>query len=434
MDKLVLYLLQSQLSLVLLFWLYILVLRKHRHFRFNRLFLLLSLFASALIPLFDFGFAPSTALYYIQLPEIEIEASKHASQTNADLNHTNMLLVFYALVSFSLLLKIIWDITSIIRMKSSSKKINSDQFCSNFSINSSQNFSFFNWIFIKEKDKDNLIIMEHEQAHGSLFHSIDIILIKIYQSLFWINPINFFIEKELRLQHEYEADQWVLNKYSNVLNYQQMLLNQVFKTEFSFITNNFNQSFLKKRFTMMTKEKNKKPKAILMVLVLSVLIIPFIISCAMDSKEGTEINPQTEETEKAKQVEEVINKNPVIDSTLQEKTFITVEKMPAFPGGEGELYKYIGENISYPEAAKNAGIAGRCFLSFIIEKDGSVTNVEILRGIANSFKQKDNVATAQLLDQEALRVVKNMPKWTPGEEKGEKVRVVYRMPIKFVLE
>jgi TonB family protein len=429
MDKLVLYLLQSQLSLVLLFWLYILVLRKHRHFRFNRLFLLLSLFASALIPLFDFGFAPSTALYYIQLPEIEIEASKHASQTNADLNHTNMLLVFYALVSFSLLLKIIWDITSIIRMKSFSKKINSDQFCSNFSINSSQNFSFFNWIFIKEKDKDNLIIMEHEQAHGSLFHSIDIILIKIYQSLFWINPINFFIEKELRLQHEYEADQWVLNKYNNILNYQQMLLNQVFKTEFNFITNSFNQSFLKKRFTMMTKEKNKKRPFLFTMVFVMALAVPFWFSCSTETEKNqpnkVTVVPIDEPNDKL--MEE-------IEEHESDSLYLVAEKLPSFPGGVGEMYQFIKENINYPEQAKKEGVDGRCFLSFIVEKDGSTSEIKILRSVSHGYEHKEEIEAAKLCDKEAVRVINMFPKWQAGIREGKAVRVQYNMPIRFSLE
>jgi len=437
MDNLLLYLLKSQLSLVLLFSLYMLLLRKHTYFRFNRLFLLLSLFASALIPLINFSFINTATLYYVQLPEIVVGAEQHAGETIVTLTTTNLLLLIYAIISFVILLKMIWDFVSIIRLLlnvSTKKVLNKEGIY--YRLNSLQNFSFFNWIFIRVTDENKNSIIEHEKAHSRLYHSLDIVIIKLYQSLFWFNPLSFIIERELRLQHEYEVDQWVLRKHKNVLDYQQILLNQVFQTEFNLFTNNFNQSFLKNRFTMMTKRENKKRKPLLLALIASAMIIPFIFSCSMESKRDTEIIQQAEEpTEPEKPTEKIIEKqSPVIDTNYQDKTFTIVEKMPSFSGGEQALYQYIAKNINYPEAAKKAGIEGRCFVSFVIEKDGSVSEVEIIRSTSYGLKQKEKVEAAKLCDTEALRVIKNMPSWEPGEENGKKVRVAYRMPINFKLK
>ena len=99
-----------------------------------------------------------------------------------------------------------------------------------------------------------------------------------------------------------------------------------------------------------------------------------------------------------------------------------VEQMPEFPGGEAELILYISKNIHYPQEAKEKGIQGRVFIGFVIEKDGSVSNIRNLRGVDSE------------LDAEAMRVVESMPRWKPGMHRGEPVRVSYQIPIVFKLE
>ncbi len=98
-----------------------------------------------------------------------------------------------------------------------------------------------------------------------------------------------------------------------------------------------------------------------------------------------------------------------------------VEEMPRYPGGEQAMMKYVADNIKYPEEAKDKNIAGRVFVSFIVEKDGSIGEVKVMRGIGGGC------------DEEAVRVIKGMPKWTPGKVKGEPVRVSYMMPLNFKL-
>jgi len=101
--------------------------------------------------------------------------------------------------------------------------------------------------------------------------------------------------------------------------------------------------------------------------------------------------------------------------------FTVVESMPSYPGGMGELMKFLANNIKYPPQAKSNGIQGRVFVNFVIEADGSVSNVRVLRGIGGGC------------DEEAVRVIKQMPKWDPGVQKGERVRVSYNLPVKFTL-
>jgi len=106
---------------------------------------------------------------------------------------------------------------------------------------------------------------------------------------------------------------------------------------------------------------------------------------------------------------------------IKKTVFTVVETMPKFPGGTGAMYRYIAESVKYPIASKNKGEQGRVFVNFVVEKDGSISHVKVLRGVS------------PLLDAEAVRIITNMPKWTPGMQKGEAVRVNYNLPIKFTL-
>ena len=104
------------------------------------------------------------------------------------------------------------------------------------------------------------------------------------------------------------------------------------------------------------------------------------------------------------------------------KIFTVVEQMPMYPGGYGALMGYLRDNIHYPTVAAENGVQGRVVVGFVVERDGSITDVKILRGVDPS------------LDREAMRVVKNMPKWTPGKQNGSAVRVKYQVPVSFRLQ
>lgn len=104
------------------------------------------------------------------------------------------------------------------------------------------------------------------------------------------------------------------------------------------------------------------------------------------------------------------------------KIFTAVEQMPMFPGGDGALMGYLRDNIHYPTVAAENGVQGRVVVGFVVERDGSITDVNILRGVDPS------------LDREAMRVVKSMPKWIPGKQNGSAVRVKYQVPVSFRLQ
>lgn len=102
--------------------------------------------------------------------------------------------------------------------------------------------------------------------------------------------------------------------------------------------------------------------------------------------------------------------------------FKTVEQMPDFKGGLRAMYKFIGNNIEYPRMAKEVGVSGRVFLTFVVERDGSIADVQLVRGIGYGC------------DEEAIRVINAMPKWNPGKQRNKPVRVQFQMAIKFTLQ
>ena len=112
----------------------------------------------------------------------------------------------------------------------------------------------------------------------------------------------------------------------------------------------------------------------------------------------------------------------VEEEEQEEEIFLVVEQQPSFPGGEAELYKYLFNNIQYPDVAKNNNITGRVYLTFVVEKDGTIANAKILRDIGGGCGA------------EALRVVNSMPKWTPGKQRGQAVRVQFNLPVSFDLQ
>lgn len=141
-----------------------------------------------------------------------------------------------------------------------------------------------------------------------------------------------------------------------------------------------------------------------------------------------------EDTEILDEEEDIIEETEVDENTAidipdvepveevdEEQIFMVVEEMPIYPGGEQAMFKYIGQNTVYPQLARESGVTGIVHIYFVVNKDGSVGDVKVLRGIGAGC------------DEEAVRVVKSMPKWKPGKQRGKSVKVQYTIPIRFFL-
>lgn len=135
--------------------------------------------------------------------------------------------------------------------------------------------------------------------------------------------------------------------------------------------------------------------------------------------EDIEINAEVDQTEV---IEEYVPVEVEEEEVQEQEIFQIVEEMPAYPGGDAKLMEFVAKNIKYPQIARETGIQGRVFVGFVVETDGSVSNVKVLRGIGGGC------------DEEAVRVVKSMPKWKAGKQRGKAVRVSYMLPVNFKLQ
>ncbi len=134
---------------------------------------------------------------------------------------------------------------------------------------------------------------------------------------------------------------------------------------------------------------------------------------------GSQISiAQTQDSEQLIQAPKAVEESP------QEETFVIVEKMPEFPGGQAALMHYLNSKIKYPEECRKMGVEGKVFVKFIVDATGNIINVQVLRGVVDG----------KLLEKEAIRVVESMPNWKPGTQGGKAVSVYFTLPISFKLD
>lgn len=137
--------------------------------------------------------------------------------------------------------------------------------------------------------------------------------------------------------------------------------------------------------------------------------------------ESVEINTEDDKDKTVTINAPVTSTGPIVEEE-DNVVFQVVEKMPSFPGGDAALFKFLNENVKYPVIAQENGVQGRVICQFVVNRDGSIVDVEVVRSVDPS------------LDKEAIRVIKSMPKWSPGQQRGKPVRVKYTLPVNFRLQ
>ena len=280
----------------------------------------------------------------------------------------------------------------------------------------SEPFSFFNHIVVGTRgmsDEELRLVLAHEGEHVRQWHSWDVLIMRLMCCVAWFNPFAWLMLRELRAVHEYQADNAALQEEEDK-GYLRLLFRQTLGFGYGHITNNFHSINLKKRITMMKRTKTRFG-AWKVLAALPVVALLMMVGCqpAESPKDDTTaVTPQQEEP--------VYDMGPTQLADGEEAN--VADESPEYPGGMEALYKYLAENIHYPEQAKNDQIQGRVVISFVVEKDGGISDAKVVRGIGGGC------------DEEALRVVNAMPKWTPGKMRGEVVRVNFHLPITFKLQ
>ncbi len=304
-------------------------------------------------------------------------------------------------------------------------------------------FSWMRYIVISEADlkEGGHYILVHEQAHIRLRHSWDLLLTELCAWVQWFNPAIWLLKQELQNIHEYEADEEVLRQGIQAKEYQMLLIKKAVGARLYSIANSFNHSSLKKRITMMIRKKSNpwaRAKYLYVLPLAAVTVAAFArpeISQPLDEISSVKVNDLSAvlETYADKNVSNSAEKDLQLkkDSSAQKvvtpaasdnQPFDVVKQMPEFPGGMRASLEFMARNLKYPTKAQEAGKQGRVVVQFIVQKDGSLSDLHVLRSVD------------PWLDAEAIRVIGIMPKWKPGMQDGQAVAVKYTMPVTFSLE
>ena len=321
-------------------------------------------------------------------------------------------------------------------------------------------FSWMHYIVMNRSDYDisDASILAHERGHIRLHHSCDVLLVDLLTALQWFNPAMWMLRSDLRAIHEYEADAAVLSQGINARQYQYLLITKAGGIGGYSLANGITHSALKNRITMMLHTKSQRRNYLKLL-----ALLPIVgVTLALNAETVTDYVYNNDEPQKqvpvkkGKQNATIKNNGKTILQVVEapdQKTeaeapktesqtelkvegtataseqnqapkdvFDVVEKMPEFPGGVQELLGFLSKTIKYPVEAEKAGKQGRVLATFVVRKDGSISDARIVKSVD------------PLLDAEALRVINAMPAWIPGTQNGKPVNVKYTVPISFRLD
>lgn len=464
------YLIKVNASIILFYLCYKLLFQRDTFWMLRRTYLMVSVLFSFIYPLFSIeGWLKKqepimSAISSIQLDELVISPS---GVRNLGLfTVENVLWAVFGLVALFMTFHILIQFYTIVRRRLKGTKTSLMHIPIIRIDDKITPFSFFQWIFINPKlysESETAVILEHELTHVRQFHSVDVIVAQIQKMFCWFNPAAWLLEREIRHNLEYLADNQVLNSGFEPKKYQYHLLSLSYEPAESKLGNQFNVSPIKKRIKMMNSKKTKKSGLLKYALIIPIALVMLLMSTMQDmiaatknsvleqtpqevkipissskivqgkrtsvdsEKKGIAVAEIKEHKEKeSAELDEIVvvgySSNEKQDSENDKKVFDVVEVPPVFVGGEKAMFEYLSKNIRYPVEAQKQKIQGRVVVQFVVNDEGKVTNAKIVYSIDT------------YLDAEALRIINAMPDWTPGKQGGKNVSVRYVLPIQFKLQ
>lgn len=390
------YLISTSIGFTGLFLLYRIAVARLTYFHANRILLVLGSILVLVAPTIHLNaglIQDIGAQALVQLPEIEIGTNRWGP---GSINFSAGIRTIYILVLSFLLSRFIWSLIKTWKIISRGERVGSVVIVSS----TVPAFSFFGTIVIPEgiDDQEYEAIIRHESIHVAQYHSIDRLFFSLLQAVFWFNPFVWLLNRELILVHEYQADEGTVAQLDQA-EYGRIILDMAVGGKFATMTDPINtfseKSIIKNRFNMMYSNRSNFYSKFRYLLVAPLIFCGLLILTG-----SAEVNAQD-------------SKGKVLEK---------VEVMPEFPGGKEGLFKYMTTAIKYPEDAEAKGIEGKVIVSFTVDTDGSIKDIERLKSVFPS------------MDEQAVEVVSNMPKWTPGEQDGKKVKVKMTIPIVYKLK
>ena len=446
MGAFFIYILKSAVCLVLFYLFFKLLLSRETFHRFNRVALLGVLLLSLLIPCIEV-----TTRHQVEVQQAvlsieqlllmaELEATPAnvgAVQETPTISWVQIVLLVYLAGILFLVCRNIYSLICLFRLVHSGKHEKLEKGVTLVVHNQEiAPFSWMKYIVISRKDleENGREILIHEMAHIHHRHLVDLLVADICIFFQWFNPGAWLLKQELQNIHEYEADETVINEGVNAKEYQLLLIKKAVGTRLYSMANSFNHSKLKKRITMMLKEKSNPWARLKYLYVLPLAAIAVTAFARPEISEKMEEISAVKVNDLAEIVQEKVLQDTVKVSKDEKKDalvvtgvkskeeeeiviFEVVEQMPEYPGGMSALQKYLSEKIAGSPMKGKAG--GRVMVGFTVAETGKIKDVRVL--------QSDEAS----LNQEAERIVSEMPDWIPGKQRGRPVPVKYTVPIRF---
>ncbi|MCT1524580.1 M56 family metallopeptidase [Sphingobacterium hotanense] len=398
-----LYLILSNIALIVFFLIYWLGLRKLTFFQWNRWFLLGSLFAAYLIPMGLYVQVPMPEMMIVELPEITIGANQQAIEANQVSADKWDILSFQTLNAMYWLGVAMFSAWFLYRIVELLRTIGAGS--------AKGSFSFFGKIVLSKElqDEDLQQVRNHELEHVKQGHSLDIILLEIFRLFNWFNPIYPMLIREMKFVHECIVDE---KNADNKVAYAELLLAQAMNTQSALLQHEFsNNSLLKNRITMLFKEKTAyKFKAIYLLTLPATLFMLFLVVNCKQEEQKTE--PPVEEITLLDLPEEEKFEGSLIDNP---------EILADYPGGIDNFRKFVQEKYTYTQAAIDAGVKGKIVANFIIGSDGAISNIIITEDLGHG--------TGEAL----IAAIEKAEKWKPAIQDGKPVASRFMIPLRLDL-
>jgi len=420
------YLLEANFYLVVFYLLYYFIFRKETHYQLSRAYLLVSSLLAFVIPFVQLGFLrPELKVnaFAIGMGQVIEDATAPEKQV---WTINNYLLAAYLLIGFVLLVNLAIKIYKLIRLSRINKNTVVDSYKLVEITGGNDAFSFFNYVFISRELISKQTVIHHELVHVSQKHSWDIIFFEILKIINWFNPLVYQLQYSIKELHEFIADDKTAEHEDSTALYTDFLVNNAYGINDNVLTNTlFNKSLLKKRIIMLYQKRSGKSARLKYLLALPVCAGLLCASTLGFSKTYALVDLAPGHKEVAKNAmpsPTIAPVNSIKNETQQkDKVFTSVQHVPEFPGGMDAFYHFLARNVHYPSSAREKGTQGRVIIKMIVEKDGSLSHINVARGVS-----KD-------IDKEAVRAMAMSPKWKAGTQNGKAVRVEYAIPIMFSL-
>ncbi len=438
MNNIISYIIELNITLTAFFLIYIVIFKRDSNFNLRRMFLFLGMIISISFPLMHItvggsGTGTNTVVY--SLDELIVSAGAGTASAGSSLSIFKVLMVIYSVISLLFFSRLLFMLTRVIFQATISKKetMSGTTIWVNEKLHAS---SFFNLIFIDPEqmnESNRQHILQHEKSHVKLLHSIDRIFAEFLLSLSWINPVAWMFRQSVITNQEYQADNNVITIGTDKVSYQMSILNQYIGS--ASISNQFS-SQIKNRIIMLNKNYKKGSFLKSLLVIPAAAILFFFIACNNEGSNG-DLNAE--------------NNIPA-----EEQIFYVVEEMPTWQDG-GDLAlamrKFISANLVYPQEAIDNTVQGKVFVHFIVTKTGNIEipdpsqlppeetkEGKIGEVVVVSYRPINEEEPAadekyiQLLKDEAVRVISEVPDVVPGKQRGKNVNVIYTMPINFTLK